>query len=172
MKSKSVKKLTIYALLLVFCFILSACDPTSYYFTGEDLADVISIELVDYDNPEQKSFGSWVFDRTSDLKPFDNSKMSQLEILAENKIFEFVDSLCECCILEEYFAFDSPNGICIKINYSNGDFMIIWSNYKYSNFSGYIGRYSPDGEVTEFIGCFEGLGSYINLVNNYFQTQI
>lgn len=172
MNSKPVKKLTIIALLLVLCLMLCACDPASYNFTSEDLADVISIELVDYDNSEQKSFGSWVFDRTSDLKPFDKSKMSQLENLAGNKIPDFVDSLCECRILYKYFSFDSPNGICIKINYSNEDFMIIWSNYKYSNFSGYIGRYSPDGEVTEFIGCFEGLDSYINLVNNYFQTQI
>lgn len=133
---------------------------------------MISIKLINYDNPEQKHFSFWVTDHASDLKPFDNAKMSCLEILDDNRITDFVDDLCECDVLYKYYAYDPPNGKCIKLNYSNGDFLIVWSNYKTGSFSGYIGKFSIDGEIAEFIGCFESLTSYEDLVNNYFQTQI
>lgn len=172
MRNKFVKTVTIIVFLVVSCFTLSACDPGRYYFTSEDLSDVISIELINYDNPEQKQFSSWVPDHTSDLKPFDNSKMSRLEILDYNKKADFIESLCECLILYKYFACDSPNGICIKLNYSNGDYLIVWSNYQKGGFSGYIGRFTSEGKVAEFFGCFSSLTYYKDLVNNYFQTQI
>ena len=172
MNIKKLNVLTVIVFLLIFCLTLSACDPGNYRFTSEDLADVASIELINYDNPKQKHFSSWVPDHTSDLKPFDDTKMSRLEILEESRIADLVDDLCECDVLYKYFAYDSPNGNCIKLNYSNGDFLIVWSNYERGNFSGYIGKFSQDGEVVEFIGCFESLDSYKDLVNNYFQTQI
>ncbi len=170
MKNKLGKAVAIVALAIALCLTLSACDPAYYCFTSEYLSDVTSIELINYDNPEQKEFMSWVPDHTSDLKSFDSSKMSCLETLDESKKTEFIDTLCEEEILGTYFAFDSPNGICIKLNYSNGDFLIIWSNYQENAHSGYIGKYSPDGEVSDFIGCFENLNSYLKLVNKYFQS--
>lgn len=164
MKTHKLKIFTLITCLLVLCFTFSACDPGTFYFTSEDFAEVISIELINYDNPEQKRFKSWVPDHTSDLKPFDENKMSRLEILDESKISDFVDYLCECFILDTFFAYDSPNGNCIRLNYSNGDFLIIWSSY--------IGKFTSDGKVSKFFGCLGDSEYYENLVNNYFQTQI
>lgn len=172
MKAKNVKILTLIVFLLVSCFTLSACDPANYRFKKEDLARVISIELINYDNPAQKGFSSWVPDHESDLKSFDDDKMTRLEILDKSRISNFVYSLCNLNILYKYYAYDSPNGNCIKLNYANGDFLIIWSNYEESCFPGYIGIFSAEGEVINFIGCFESLSSYKYLVNNYFLTQI
>jgi len=172
MNTKNVKMLTAIAFMIVFCFTLSACDPSSYRFANEDLAEVTSIELIKYDNPEQKYFSTWIPDYTSDLKAFDNDKMSSLETLDESRLADFVDDLCGCNILYKYFAYDSPNGTCIKLNYSNGNFLIVWSNYEKDSFSGYIGIFSPVGEVAEFIGCFESIDSYKKLVNDYFHTKI
>lgn len=172
MKNKIIKIVAIIALLFVLCFTLSACDPSPYNFKSEDLAEVISIELINYDNPEQKHFSSWVPNHTSDLKKFDFKKMNHLETLDQSGISAFADDLCDCEILYKYFAYDSPSGICIKLNYFNGDFLIVQSDYETGSFIGYIGKFNIYGEVADFIGCFESLSSYKRLVNNYFSTQI
>lgn len=161
--------------LLILLWILTtacACDPAGYSFSGEDIENVVSVELIEYDNPEQKQFLSWVPNHSSDLKPFDFSKMTRLKTLDEAMIPEFLDSLTECEVLYTYYAYDSPNSLCIKVNYEDGDFMIVWSNFIDSTYSGYIGRFSASGQVERFIGCFQGLDSYLFLVNNYFHVNI
>ena len=163
---------TFLALLLVLCALCTfvACDPATFYFDHEYLSDIVSVELIRYDNPEQKHFISWVSDHTADLKPFDDSKLSVLETLEADKISDFLDTLIECPILFKYYAFDSPNGLCLKLTYSNGDFIII--NCYEQSFAGYIGKFSFNGEVAEFIGCFVGYDCFETLVNDYFQTKI
>ena len=165
-------KLALIGVIAAACFTLTACDPSHFYFEEEDLSDVVSIELINYDNPKQKEFSSWVPDHSSDLKPFDESKVTVLETLDESEIPDFTAKLCEPIILYWYFAYDSPNGICIKLTYSTGDFLIVWSDYQNGWFGGYIGKFTSEGEVKEFYGSFASLGSYTYLVNNYFETQI
>lgn len=157
-------------LLIICCITLTGCDPNGYNFVPDDLADIVSVELIQYDNPEQKRFSSWVPDHTSDLKSFDNSKVSILETLDESHISELIDTLCEFDILDTYYAYDSPNELCLRLTYSNGDFLII--NCDKNAFAGYIGKFSPDGEVAQFIGCFESWQSFNTLVNDYFQIEI
>ena len=150
--------------LTAICFTLTACDPGSYQFEREELDDVVSVELINYDNPKQKEFSSWVPDHSADLKPFDNSKVTVLETLADDKTADFLDELCEIPFLYLYYSYDSPKGICIKLSRSNGDYIIIWSDY--------VGEFSSDGEVKWFCGCFSGLSVYKDFVNGYFETQI
>ena len=157
-------------LLNICCLMLTGCDPSGYYFSHDDLADVVSVELIQYDNPGQKNFSSWVPDHSSDLKPFDDSKVSVLETLDEDQTSGLIDALCEFHILEKYYAYDSPAGLCLKLTYSNGDFLIVSCDEE--SYKGYIGRFSPDGEVARFIGCFASSSSFKTLVNDYFQTQI
>lgn len=179
MKSKfcnifKLKKLSVIiatiSILLICCLTLTACDPGSYYFEPEELSDIVSVELINYNNPEQKHFLSWVPDHTSKLKPFDDSKLSVLETLEEDKIAQFTDVLCECNILYKYYAYDSPNGTCLKLSYSNGDFLII--NCNMPSFAGYIGKFTSGGEVAEFIGCFSSSYYFKTLVNDYFQMKL
>lgn len=156
--------------LIICCITLTGCDPLPYYFARNDLVDIVSIELIQYDNPEQKEFFSWVPDHMSDLKPFDNSKVNILETLDEGHISELIDTLCESHILDTYYAYDSPNGLCLRLTYSSGDFLIVSCDE--NSYTGYIGKFSPDGEVAQFIGCFESSRSFKNLVNDYFQMKI
>lgn len=160
------------AILLVLCslFAFSACDPSEIHLEHEYLADIVNVELINYDNPKQKHFFSWVPDHTSDLKPFDDGKVSVLETIEADKISSFIDTLCECPILYWYFAFDSPNGLCLKLSYSNGDFLIIYCYEK--SFAGYIGKFTSSGDVVEFIGSFVSFGCFEILINDYFQTKI
>ena len=166
------KVVALLSILLVLCALcaLTACDPGTFYFDQEYLSDIVSVELIRYDNPQQKHFISWVPDHTADLKPLDKNKISVLETLETDKISDFFDKLCECHILSTYYAYDSPNGICLKLNYSNGDFIII--NCAEKRYVGYIGNFTADGNVGEFIGCFSDYGSFEVLVNDYFQTKI
>ena len=170
---KSRKHIAIIAaifILIIFCFTLTACDPGSYYLKQEDLTDIVSVEVINYDNPEQKHFKSWVPDHEADLKPFDNSKVSVLETLDENNIINFVDELCGYHILYKYYGYDSPNGTCLKLTRSNGNFLIVSCNE--NRFAGYIGEFSTDGEIIAFIGCFSNRIYFEALVNDYFQTKI
>ena len=164
-------KFSLSVILLIICsFMLAGCDPVNYNFHRDDLEDIVSIELIQYDNPEQEHFSSWVPDHTSDLKPFDDSKVNILETLDDDHISELIDTLCACNILDTYYAYDSPNGLCLKLSYSNGDFLIV--NCNENSYTGYIGKFSSDGEVAQFIGCFTSVESFKTLVNDYFQTKI
>jgi hypothetical protein len=65
-------------------------------------------------------------------------------------------------------VYDSPKDICIRLNYSNGNFLIIWANYIEDSYAGYIGEYLSDGTVFSFWGSFSSLMDFEELVNQYF----
>lgn len=157
------------ALCSLYAFAACAVDPVDYHFSYDELSDIVSIELIQYNNSRQKSFLSWVPDHTSDLKPFDEDKLSVLETLDEDRFPQFIDMLCECCILDTYYAYDSPNGTGFKLTYSNGDFLIVSCNEK--SFDGYIGKFSSDGKVVAFIGCFTRRSDYEALMNEFFPSE-
>ena len=167
------KKLALLIGLWIVCLVFSACDPSSYQFDYHDLADnVVRIELIHYDNPDQRQFISWVPDHSSHLMPFQSSRMTVLETLDDAKKSDFLKQLSEAYILDKYYVYNSPKGICIKLSYSNGDFLIITCNYAEKAFGGYIGRYSENGDVAEFIGSFSGYDSFESLVNDFFEIKI
>ena len=166
------KKIICFVSLIILCCSLFACDPGSYAINREELNDVISVELIEYDNPNQKEFVSWVPDQFDKLVPFEASNATVLETLPTEKIPDFLDSFSKTDILDTYYAYDSPKDICIRLNYSNGNFLIIWANYAAGTYAGYIGEYASDGTVLSFWGSFSGLPDYEDLVDRYFSYQL
>ena len=166
------KKIICFLCLIIFTLSFGACDALRIQPNLESLAEITSIELIEYTNPNQKSFLSWVPDHSDDLVPFDFSKMTILETLPEERLTDFKDTFTQTDILYHYYAYDSPADVCIKANYSNGDFLIIWANYKRGSFGGYIGKFAQDGSIGSFWGCFSSLSYYEDLVNNFFTYQI
>lgn len=165
------KKLFLFFSMILLFLSLSACDPGSYYFSIEDLnLDVISIELVTYENSDQGDFLSWIPNHFDDLTNLDMTKITVIETLSTEEISSFLEQLSDVTFLAHYYAFDSPSDICIKINYANGDFEIL-NCYEHS-YIGYVGSYNSDGEVVGYVGCFEGYDDFQNLVNNYFDYQL
>ena len=156
---------------VIICF-LSACDPGTYVIHQDELTDVVSIELIEYKNPSQEHFTSWVPNHFDDLKPFDIANATVIEKLQDSRKSEFITSFVETDILYTYYAYDSPVGVCIRLNYKNGNFLIIWANYNMNSFGGYIGEYSVDGSVLSFWGSFSALDYYQDLVNNFFEYNI
>lgn len=159
------KKVTIMSLcLILIALTLSSCDPLRFSPTEEYLKDVVSIELIRYNNPDQKDFISWVSDHSDDLVSFDNSKVEIIEELDNEKFDDFATAFQSTEVFLDYYDFDSPNGVCIRVNYKNGEFLIIGRYY--------IGYFSENGEVSSFLGCFSARSYYIVLVNDFFEYQI
>lgn len=156
-------------LLVLICFsLLCACDPASYSINRDNLNNVVSVELIEYQNSDQKHFTSWVLDQHDKLAPFIPANATVIETLPEEYVSDFLDSFSNTNILHTYYAYDSPKDICIKLTYTNGNFLIIWANYAENSYSGYIGEYSSDGKVLSFWGSFSSLSYYEDLVDQYF----
>lgn len=170
-KINTAKLLVIIFLLTIFCLIFTACDPGEYSFDYDELKEnITSVELVNYDNQNQKSFFSWVLDKSSQLAPLNINKLTVLEKLNTDNMSEFLFQLSKVDFLYKYYAYNSPKGISIKLTYKNNDFLIISCNYP--SFAGYVGQYNSNCKVVEFIGCFASSFDFRYLVNTFFETQI
>lgn len=159
-------------MIILMCLSISSCDPGQYDIDREELNDVVSVELINYDNPEQKKFSSWVPDHFRKLKPIDLEKCEVLETLPEDMITDFVDYFSEREILNKYYTYNSPKDICIKLNYSDDSFLILWADYENESFRGYVGEYTSEGKVLSFWGSFCALSDYEYLVENYFDCKL
>ena len=146
--------------VLLAALTLTACDPGGFSFGYESelLENVVGAELLDYKNDSQKHFKSWVPDHSVALKDFDVRSASVLKKLASEKLPAFLHSLRTAEILSTYYAYDSPKGECIRVNYENGDFLIL--SCQDGSYAGYIGFFTADGAVKRFIGCFSSYESY------------
>ena len=167
------KKTICLFLMLVCCAcLLVACDPGTRSIDRVELDRVVSVELIRYDNPAQKEFISWIPDQFRELAPFAPSNATVLETLPADKIPDFLDAFSKTDILNKYYAYNSPKDICLRLSYENGDFLIIWANYKDGMYAGYIGEYSAAGDVLTFWGSFSSLEYYENLVDRFFETDL
>ena len=166
------KKIFAIMIAVIICFSLCSCDPGSFVVSRDSLDNVISVELIEYANSDQKHFTTWVPDQSDKLVPFNFANATILETLTEEKISDFLDAFSTTDILHTYYAYDSPKDICIRLNYENGDFLIIWANYAENTYAGYIGEYSSEGAVSSFWGSFSSLSDYTELVNQFFAYEL
>lgn len=166
------KKVVAVMLVTMICFTMCACDPGSFSIDREELNNVVSIELIEYANLNQKHFTSWVPDQFDKLLPFDSTNATTLEDLPTEKISDFLEAFSKTDILHTYYAYNAPNDVCIKLNYENGNFLILWANYSEKRYAGYIGEYSSDGTVLSFWGSFSALSYYTDLVEQYFTYKL
>ena len=166
------KKLFAIMIVVITCFSLCSCDPGTFVVNRDSLDNVISVELIEYANSDQKHFTTWVPDQSDKLVPFNLANATILETLPEEKISGFLDAFSTTDILHTYYAYDSPKDICIRLNYESGGFLIIWANYAENSYAGYIGEYSSDGTVSSFWGSFSSLSCYTELVNQFFAYEL
>ena len=159
-------------LITLVCILFSACDPGTHPIAPNEFDDVTCVELILYENQQQKQFTSWVPNHFDELLPFENDNVTLLETLPKEQISNFIQAFSETDILHTYYAYNSPKDICIRMHRSNGNFLIIWANYNRGSFAGYIGEYLADGTVLSFIGSFSALDYYTNLVSNFFDYDL
>ena len=64
------KKIFAIMIAVITCFSICSCDPSSFVVSRDSLDNVISVELIEYVNPNQKHFFTWVPNQFDDLLPF------------------------------------------------------------------------------------------------------
>lgn len=134
-------------LFLMFCLMfLTACDPNPYYYNYETLKnDVVSVELINYDNNAIE-----LFEQRDAVKKFDFSKMNVTGVLLDEKLDDFLLEFSQIEFMLVWRHLDSPEGECVKINYSDGSFDIICYNVQFSC------QYDNFGNVKYVIGSGGG----------------
>lgn len=166
------KKMFVIMIAVITCFSICSCDPSSFVVSRDSLDNVISVELIEYTNSDQKHFTTWVPDQSDKLVPFNVANATILETLPEEKISGFLDAFSATDILHTYYAYNSPKDVCLRLTYENGNFLIIWANYAEDSHAGYIGEYASDGTVLSFWGSFSSLTYYKDLINQHFNYKI
>lgn len=166
------KKLLIIMMMAATYMVMSACiawglEP--YILDEERLkTNTVSVDLIQYLHPGPE----WVRDEPG--QPFDFNRMRVIETLPTEQLDEFIISFTE--IPYDYFGqyYNAPVGICIKINYDNGDFLIACCNFLGDRVYNFVATYDISGEITSTVGGFplDPDYDYYALVNSYFDTQL
>ena len=162
------KKLIAILCLISVCFACSSCDPAGHK-AGDWLEPekIESVELIQYENNEQMRFESWPESnyKFKQLLHFDESKVTVIEVLDEDKLPSFSESLSEMFIWSGYYLYNSPKDICVRINYSDGSYTVIYANpeegYKGK---GFVAEYSSDGEIEIYRGSVGVIAEYNELL--------
>lgn len=165
------KKISVFVLLVFSSLFLSSCDPGETYYDG-DVKNIISIELINYTNDNQDDFLSWVPNHFDDLKNFKLENAEVIQSLDNALIETFINEFKKIQLLSDYYAYDSPKDICIRIVYQDESFYIIYANYQKNSYGGYIGLYDKEGKVTDFTGSFNDVEDYKSLVSKYFSVDL
>ena len=163
------KRLISFVCLISVCLTLCSCDPVGHN-AGDWLEPekIVSIEFIRYDNDEQKTFDTWPESKYKfrQLLFFDESKVTVLKMLNEESVPTFVEAFSEMHIWTEYYLFNSPKDECIRINYSDGSYTVIYADpeQRYKG-KGFVAKYAPDGEVEIYRGSVANIEEYNKLID-------
>ena len=160
------KKRIGFAMAVFTLILLNGCvwDPELYQFEYEKLkGQIASVELINYENENPK-----IIKDASNVLPFDFAKMEVIETLASDKIDDFVTDLSETGFMDYSSFAKEPVGICIKITYKDGKFIIITSTLMDVAY-GLVEVFDSNGYPIEYIGEPRDRDEYVALVNKYFE---
>ena len=161
------KRITGAVLCLLFVLLtLTATTPGHFYYDAEELrVQVVAIELIDYNNPEPRTFGGGCVLVTQHqfFPAFDFERMELIETMPEENFEDFFAELSRDWVLTgEFFGCTSerqraPEGRSIIMHYENGEFEVLSERF--------IGRCRECGRFIEYLGRLEGgtLRALINL---------
>ena len=160
------KKRIGFAMAVFTLILLNGCvwDPELYQFEYEKLkGQIASVELINYenDNPE-------IIKDASEVMPFDFNKEEVIETLDADKIDDFALDLSEIRFMNDSDFAKEAIGICIKITYENGEFIIITSTLMDVAY-GLVEVFDSNGYPIEYIGEPRDRDEYVALVNKYFE---
>ena len=156
------KKIIVLFLFMINLITLAGCDPSSYYYSYEDLnSNVTSIELINYVNNDSVE----LFGKKDKVKNFDFSKLNVKEVLDNDKNSEFLLEFSKIEFMLVWRHLDSPKGESIKINYRDGSFDVVCYYVQFSC------QYDKSGNVKNFIGS--GGGNHLKeLVEEVFYKKL
>ena len=164
MKKRVFVLLILMAVLVTSC----ACDPPSYRFNYEELKEeVVGVELIEYENSDPK-----IVKKSSEVLPFDFNKMKSIKTLDSEQMDEFIKSFTDIHFMRFDDYSNAAVGISIKINYKNGEFLIVSNKVTDDRGYRFIVKFDSDGDVIEVIGGFASRKDFAELVYDYFEIEI
>lgn len=144
-------------LLVSFCALgvtlgASGCEP-AWKNAKDDFKDteIVSAQLIGYDNPEVKTVYNTIFMEADVTTPFDFEKMEVFKELPEEDIEGFMNDLFENDVYADPWTHsDSPNGAGLRIVAEDGNFwvMTVGSGLR----DQYFGYFDPQGNLIEYLG--------------------
>jgi len=155
--------------LLILC--LSACDPGSISYPNEEsISDVVSVELIEYNNIYVSRINTLF--STRKIQDFDFEKMEIIEVLSEDTLEDFLNDFSELDVWTRWSHPDSPLRTSIRIIYNNGDFDVISCCNTEKEIISFMAKYDSKGNFKNHIGTVEKVTAYLDLINRYFTKQI
>lgn len=169
MKKIFPSKMCALLLLILLSVSLISCDPVRYFFKNNTRNDEIeSVELISY-SPDNVA----VVESTDEMLDFVTENMEILESLDITKKEDFISEFSCIEFFEGYPHLNTANGVGIKINYENGDFLLVtYDQFNEADNGGDAILYNSDGIFINYYGSLSWIQSFIDLVNKYFETQI
>lgn len=167
-KGGSIMRKIIIALCILISITLLSCEPNKYYFKNNTRNDeIVSIELITYNADDIE-----IVDSKGDMLNFNADNMTILETLNQSEVEDFLSEFFCLEFLQGYPHLNTPDGIGVKINYDNGDFLILTDSLVDEDRYGDAIMFNSNGHFLEYFGGLSWRPNFIDLVNKYFQTQI
>lgn len=151
------KTKTIFLLVFIMCLMLTACDPSPFYFNYDEMiGNVSSIELVEYNN----SNPVMVKVKSDTELVFDLKKISSIQILDDSKINDLLNDLSTIIFHIKPESVKEPIGKCLKINLNNKDFIILSCTTKGNRFYPMVAKFNENGKFIEHLAFFADRTAY------------
>jgi hypothetical protein len=156
-------------LLILLSISLISCEPVKYFFKNNTRNDeIVSIELISY-SPDNIA----VVDSSDEMIDFVFGNMEILEIMDATKNENFISEFSNIEFFQRYPHLNTPNGMGVKINYQNGDFLIVTDSFIDEDvYGGDAILYNFDGIYLDYYGSISWLQNLIDLINGLFDKQI
>lgn len=145
----------------MFCL---ACDPVRYRYDYEGLRkSVVSVELMEYKATTVK-----MTQKKSDIDMFDFDKSETVQTLEPSKIDDFLRAFTKV----EFFKYEefasTPIGRCIKLTYSNGDFLVAIGYRKGGVCYSGTHLYDENGNIKEVVGYMSNADAFFKVRDDFF----
>ena len=136
----------------------------AYYYDYNKLKENVSmVELIEYSATDAIMTRS-----KKDIAAFDFEKSETLHTLEQSRIDKFCIAFSKIKFFEDEDFPNTPIGQCIKLTYTNGDFLIViaWQKEEHNYCYG-THLYDKDGNIKEAMWLSD-LQDFYNLLNNFF----
>lgn len=156
-----------FMILMLLTLILTACEPETYYFNYSDRNNEISsIYFISYNN-------NGTIETVESNVAFSNYKLENEEVIEELNLELMNQFIYDFGQLEFFLDYDHYNaqfGQGIKIDYDNGDFLIIVESILDSHSEISAVLYNSEGIFISQYGGLSWRPHFVELINEYFSV--
>lgn len=160
---------TLFKLSLALFLIVVGCDPVEYHFYQNGRNDeIVSVDLISYISTAESLI---VTESEDEILDFEEDNMEIQASLDPSQLEDFIDDFIQLGFFVGFPFAITQNGVGIRINYDNGDFIVITYCFVDGEFyGGDAMQYHHDGTFLHHYGGLSWTQSFIDLINVHFDT--